>query len=64
MKENGKIIWLISDEAYQKIVFDNIEYHSPLEYYKYSFMVYTYGKTLLAPGQRIGMFHFLFELIF
>ena len=47
-------IYLISDESYSRIVFDGVEFNSPLRHYHRSFLVYTYGKTLLAPGQRIG----------
>jgi aspartate aminotransferase len=51
---HGRPIWLLSDEAYSRIVFDGRPYHSPTAYYPYSFLIYTYGKTLLTPGQRIG----------
>ena len=47
-------IYLISDESYSRILFDGREHNSPLRFYHRSFLVYTYGKTLLAPGQRIG----------
>lgn len=47
-------IYLISDESYCRILFDGREHHSPVRFYDRSFLVYTYGKTLLAPGQRIG----------
>ena len=47
-------IYLISDESYSRILFDGREHQSPLRFYPRSFLVYTYGKTLLAPGQRIG----------
>src|SRR5205807_2151896 len=47
-------IYLISDESYSRVVYDGREFHSPLEYYDRSFLIYTYGKTLVAPGQRIG----------
>lgn len=50
----GRRIYLLSDEAYRRIVYDGRAYHSPTGYYHYSFMVYTYGKTLLTPGQRLG----------
>jgi len=50
----GQTIYLISDEAYRLILFDGAHYHSPLGSYPNSFLVYTYGKALLAPGQRIG----------
>jgi aspartate aminotransferase len=47
-------IYLISDEAYSRILFDGREFQSPLRYYDRSFLIYTYGKTLVAPGQRLG----------
>jgi aspartate aminotransferase len=51
---SGRTIYLISDEAYSHILVEGAEFHSPLEYYPASFLIYTYGKTLLAPGQRLG----------
>lgn len=50
----GHPIYLISDEAFRQIRFDNREFPSPTSYYPNSFMVYTYGKTLLNPGDRLG----------
>lgn len=52
--KNGKSIYLLSDEAYSRIVFDGTPYHTPLQFYDRSLLLYTYGKTLLTPGQRIG----------
>jgi aspartate aminotransferase len=50
----GHPIWIISDEPYNRIVFDGREYHSPVEHYPHTVVTYSYGKTLLAPGMRIG----------
>jgi aspartate aminotransferase len=50
----GHTIYLISDEAYSRIIFDGAEFYSPTAYYPNTFLIYTYGKTLLTPGQRIG----------
>ena len=47
-------IYLISDESYSRILYDGRTFHSPLRYYSRSFLIYTYGKTLVAPGQRVG----------
>jgi aspartate aminotransferase len=52
--EHGRPIYLLSDEAYYRIVFDGNAYPSPTQFYAHSLMIYTYGKTLLTPGQRIG----------
>jgi aspartate aminotransferase len=51
---NGRPIYLVSDEAYCRIVFDGRDCPSPTAFYPFSFLIYTYGKTLLTPGQRIG----------
>jgi aspartate aminotransferase len=50
----GHPVWIISDEPYNRIVFDGRTYHSPAEVYPHTIITYSYGKTLLAPGQRIG----------
>jgi len=51
---NGRPVFLISDEAYSRIVFDNRAYPSPTAFYPNSFLLNTYTKVLLTPGQRIG----------
>lgn len=53
-KRYRRTIYLISDESYSRIVFDGRVYRSPTEFYASSFLVYTYGKVLLTPGQRMG----------
>ena len=51
---NGRTVYLVSDEPYNRIVFDGREYHSPAEVYPATIITYSFGKTLLAPGMRIG----------
>jgi aspartate aminotransferase len=51
---NRRRIYLISDEPYNRLVFDGVRFRSPVEFYPYSFLAYSYGKTHLAPGQRLG----------
>lgn len=51
---NARTIYLLSDEAYSRIVYDARRFPSPTSYYAESMLLYTYGKTLLTPGQRIG----------
>ncbi|MEO8285154.1 MAG: aminotransferase class I/II-fold pyridoxal phosphate-dependent enzyme [Chloroflexota bacterium] len=53
-KRNGRTIYLLSDEAYSRIIFDGRDYPSPVAFYPESLLLYTYAKTLLTPGQRIG----------
>jgi aspartate aminotransferase len=50
----GRQIFLVSDEPYNRILFDGREFHSPAEVYSDTITTYSYGKTLLAPGMRIG----------
>ena len=53
-ERNGRTIYLMSDEPYNRIVFDGRPFHSPAEVYPATIVNYSYGKTLLAPGMRIG----------
>ena len=53
-KRTQRPIYLLSDKSYNRIVYDGRRFPSPTAFYPYSFLIYTYGKTLLAPGQRIG----------
>jgi aspartate aminotransferase len=53
-RANGRRIYLLSDEAYARIVFDGRRAISPSEVYSHTLVSYTWGKQLLTPGQRIG----------
>ncbi len=50
----GHRIYLLSDEAYNRIVFTPNTFTTPLAHYPHSFLLYTYAKTLLSPGSRLG----------
>ncbi len=52
--KHGAPIWILSDEAYAKVVFDGRRAASPSEVYPHTMVLYSYGKQLLAPGQRVG----------
>lgn len=47
-------IWVISDEAYSRILFDERSFVSPGSVHPYSMLARTYSKSTLAPGQRLG----------
>ena len=47
-------IYVISDEAYSRILFPGTKMHTPATHYPYSLLVHTYSKQALAPGQRVG----------
>ena len=47
-------IFLISDEAYRKIIYDGLKYLSPLLHHPQSIIVTSHSKDLALPGERIG----------
>ncbi|MGG7151878.1 pyridoxal phosphate-dependent aminotransferase [Clostridium neonatale] len=47
-------IYLISDEPYREIVYDDAEVPCLLKYYDNTFIGYSYSKSLSLPGERIG----------
>ncbi|MBE6070389.1 MAG: pyridoxal phosphate-dependent aminotransferase [Clostridium butyricum] len=53
-KELNSSIYLISDEPYREIVYDNAEVPCLLKYYDNTFIGYSYSKSLSLPGERIG----------
>lgn len=53
-RTHGHRIWLLSDEPYRRIRFDGIGFASPVGSYPWTMIDYSYGKVLLAPGQRLG----------
>ena len=50
----GRRIYLASDEAYARILFDGRRMITPGRFYPATFMLHSYSKTLLAPSQRAG----------
>jgi len=53
-RKHKKPIYLISDEPYRKIVYDNIIVPSVFDVYSESFVVTSFSKDLSLPGERIG----------
>lgn len=51
---HGRPVYLLSDEAYRRIVFDDRTFTSPAAFYPNTLVIYTYGKQHLAPGERVG----------
>ena len=50
----GRRIYLLSDEPYRRLRFDERGFVSPAAIYPWTLISYSYGKVLLAPGQRLG----------
>lgn len=53
-KQIGHSVFLISDEPYRELVYDGTEVPYITKYYKDTFVVYSYSKSLSLPGERIG----------
>lgn len=53
-KEFGTKICIISDEPYEKIVYDNVELPSIFTIFKNAILVNSFSKSLSLPGERIG----------
>jgi len=49
-----KQIYIISDEPYREIVFDDKKVTSIVSLYENSFIAYSWSKSLAVPGDRIG----------
>jgi aspartate aminotransferase len=54
----GRRIFLLSDEPYRRLRFDGRGFVSPAAVYPWTVISYSYGKILLAPGQRLGYLAF------
>jgi aspartate aminotransferase len=50
----GRRIFLLSDEPYRRLRFDGRPFVSAAAVYPWTLISYSYGKVLLAPGQRLG----------
>lgn len=53
-KEYESTIFIISDEPYRELVYDNTVVPYITKYYNNTFVVYSYSKSLSLPGERIG----------
>lgn len=53
-KEYGISIYLIADEPYRELAFDNTEVPYLTKYYHNTIVGYSYSKSLSLPGERIG----------
>lgn len=53
-RENGKAVYLLSDEPYKKIVYDGLTVPSVIARYRNSIIMTSYSKDLSIPGERIG----------
>lgn len=50
----GHPIYLVSDEPYREIVYDDVKIPFLTKYYRNTLVCYSYSKSLSLPGERIG----------
>ena len=53
-KEYGHPIFLLSDEPYRELIYDDFKYPFVTNYYDNSIVCYSFSKSLSVPGERIG----------
>lgn len=53
-RQHGRVIYVVSDEPYRKIVYDGHEVPCILHHYPHSIIATSYSKDLSLPGERIG----------
>jgi aspartate aminotransferase len=53
-RDIGRPVYLLSDEAYSKILFDGNVMRTPAHHYDRTLLVHTFSKSALAPAQRLG----------
>jgi aspartate aminotransferase len=50
----GEPVYIVSDEPYRKLVYDNLEVPSIFDIYPESFAATSFSKDLSIPGERVG----------
>jgi aspartate aminotransferase len=53
-RQYGRTIYVVSDEPYRKIVYDNRVVPCPFDFYPNTLIATSYSKELSLPGERIG----------
>jgi len=53
-KKYGRAIYVLSDEPYNKLVYDGARLPQVLKIFKNSFVINSFSKSLSLPGERIG----------
>ena len=53
-KRLGTTIYLVSDEPYRRVIYDDLVYPQVFPHYEHSMVVNSHAKDLALPGERIG----------
>ena len=52
--EFGRTIYLVSDEPYRRLLFDGLQFESPMNHYASTLLAMSHSKDLALAGERIG----------
>ena len=50
----GHPIYLVSDEPYRELIYDDVKLPCVFDYYENSLVIYSFSKSMSLPGERIG----------
>lgn len=53
-RQLGRVIYLISDEPYRRLIYDGLSYPPPIHFYSETIITHSFSKDLSLPGERIG----------
>ncbi|TNE48201.1 MAG: pyridoxal phosphate-dependent aminotransferase [Deltaproteobacteria bacterium] len=52
--KTGKVVYLLNDSPYYKLMYDESSYVDPLKHYEHTILMTSFSKSLSIPGERIG----------
>jgi aspartate aminotransferase len=54
-EENGRVVYLVADEPYSRILYDGIELPNIFGFYPHTILATSFSKDLSIPGERLGL---------
>jgi aspartate aminotransferase len=54
-EENGRVVYLVADEPYSRILYDGIELPNIFGFYPHTILATSFSKELSIPGERLGL---------
>jgi aspartate aminotransferase len=54
-EENGRVVYLVADEPYSRILYDGIELPNIFAFYPHTLLATSFSKDLSIPGERLGL---------
>jgi aspartate aminotransferase len=54
-EDNGRVVYLVADEPYSRIIYDGIELPNIFGFYPHTILATSFSKDLSIPGERLGL---------